>query len=307
LPGGGRAIGAAKVATLEVPGTSLHYEVRGSGPALLIIPGMPADAGFYAAVAGQLAGTWTVVAYDPRGMSRSRLHGPPEDQRVEVHADDAHRVLAAAGQGPAHVLTDSISGLPGLQLAASHPEQVRTLVAFEPPLTELLPDRERWRAFYEDLHATYRSDGLGPALQRFAEAVGLGGEEPPQGDPDPEVTASMARMGGNVDFWLSHVIRPSFLASIPDIAALRAGPARIVPVIGAASRPHQLSYQTTHALAGQLGTSPVVVPGDHNAVTSRPEEFATALRRMLDCNGSSPDRRRRRRPDHHAHPPSGSS
>lgn len=274
-------MGAAKVATLEVPGASLHYEVRGSGPVLLIIPGMPADAGFYAAIAGQLAGTWTVVAYDPRGMSRSRLHGPPADQRVEVHADDAHRVLAAAGQGPAHVLTDSISGLPGLQLAASHPEQVRTLVAFEPPLTELLPDRERWRAFYEELHATYRTDGLGPALQKFAEAVGLGGEEPPQGDPDPEVAASMARMGGNMDLWLSHLIRPSFLAYTPDIAALRAGPTRVVPVIGAASRRHQLAYQTTHALAGQLGTSPVVVPGDHNAVTSRPEEFAAALRRVL--------------------------
>jgi pimeloyl-ACP methyl ester carboxylesterase len=274
-------MGAAKAATLEVPGASLHYEVRGSGPVLLIIPGMPADAGFYAAIAGQLAGTWTVVAYDPRGMSRSRLHGPPADQRVEVHADDAHRVLAAAGQGPAHVLTDSISGLPGLQLAASQPEQVRTLVAFEPPLTELLPDRERWRAFYEDLHATYRTDGLGPALQKFAEAVGLGGEEPPQGDPDPEVAASMARMGGNMNLWLSHVIRPSFLAYTPDIAALRAGPTRVVPVIGAASRQHQLAYQTTHALAGQLGTSPVVVPGDHNAVTSRPEEFAAALRRAL--------------------------
>jgi pimeloyl-ACP methyl ester carboxylesterase len=271
----------ARVATVEVPGASLRYEVRGSGPVLLIIPGMPADAGFYAAVARQLADTWTVVAHDPRGMSRSRLHGPSEDQRVEVHADDAHRVLAAVGQGPADVLTDSISGLPGLELAASHPEQVRTLVAFEPPLTELLPDRERWRAFYAELHATYRSHGLGSALQKFAEAVGLGGEEPPQGDPDPEVTASMARMGGNMDFWLSQVIRPSFLEYTPDIASLRAGPARVVPVIGAASRPHQLAYQTTHALADQLGTSPVVVPGDHNAVTSRPEELAAALRRVV--------------------------
>ena len=274
-------MGAAKVATLEVPGASLHYEVRGSGPVLLIIPGMPADAGFYAAVAGQLAGDRTVVAYDPRGMSRSRLHGPPADQRVEVHADDARRVLAAVGQGPADVLTDSISGLPGLQLAARHPGQVRTLVAFEPPLTELLPDRERWRAFYEDLHATYRSDGLGPALQQFAEAVGLGGEEPPQGDPDPEVTASMARMGGNLEAWLSHVLRPPFLTAAPDIAALRAGPARVVPVVGAASRPDQLAYQTTQALADQLGTSPMVVPGDHNAVTSRPQQFAAALRSML--------------------------
>jgi pimeloyl-ACP methyl ester carboxylesterase len=273
-------MGPARVATVEVPGATLHYEVRGSGPVLLIIPGMPADAGFYEVVAGQLADSWTVLAFDPRGMSRSRLHDPPADQRVEVHADDAHRVLATAGQGRAHVLTDSISGLPGLDLAVAHPEQVHTLVAFEPPLTELLPDRERWRAFYEDLHATYGRDGLGPALQKFAAEVGLEGEEP-QGDPDPEVTASLARMGGNMDLWLSHVIRPSFLAYTPDIAKLRAGPARILPVIGDASRPHQLAYQTTHALADRLGITPVSVPGDHNAVTSRPEEFAAALRRVL--------------------------
>ena len=271
----------ARVATVEVPGASLHYEVRRSGPVLLIIPGMPADAGFYAAVARQLADTWTVVAYDPRGMSRSRLHDPPADQRVEVHADDAHRVLAAVGQGPAHVLTDSISGLAGLELAARHPEQVRTLVAFEPPLTELLPDRERWRAFYEDLHATYGRDGLGPALEKFAAGVGLEGEES-QGDPDPEVAASMARMGGNMDLWLSHVIRPSFLDYTPDIPRLRDGPTRVVVVIGDASRPHQLAYQTTHALADRLGTTPVPVPGDHEAVTSRPGEFTAALRRMLD-------------------------
>lgn len=91
----------------------------------------------------------------------------------------------------------------------------------------------------------------------------------------------MARMGGNMDLWLSQVIRPSFMGYTPDIATLRAGPARVVPVIGAASRPHQLAHQTTHALADRLGTSPVVVPGDHNAVTSRPAEFAAALRGVL--------------------------
>ncbi|HEV2871862.1 MAG TPA: alpha/beta fold hydrolase, partial [Actinomycetota bacterium] len=136
-----------RVATLKVPGASLHYEVRGDGPLLLIIPGMPADAGLYTVLARRLAAGWTVVTYDPRGMSRSRLDGPATDQLVEVHADDAQRVLAAVGAGPAHVLTDSVSGLVGLQVAATEPEKVRTLVAFEPPVTELLPDRERWRAF----------------------------------------------------------------------------------------------------------------------------------------------------------------
>jgi pimeloyl-ACP methyl ester carboxylesterase len=274
-------MGRSRVASLEVPGASLHYEVQGSGPVLLIIPGMPADAGFYAVLARRLADTWTVVAYDPRGMSRSRLHGPPTDQRVEVHADDAHRVLDAVGQGPAHVLTDSVSGLVGLHLAATRPDQVRTLVAFEPPLTELLADRERWRRFYEDLSATYRSQGLLPALQQFGEATGLGGGEPPPGDPDPEVTAAMARIGENMDLWLSHVVRPSFQGYTPDLAKLRTGPTRVVVALGQASRPDQLTTRTTLALADQLGTTPVTVPGDHEAVTSHPEAYAAMVRRVL--------------------------
>ena len=112
-------MGSARVGTLEVPGASLHYEVRGSGPVLLVIPGMPADAGFYAVLTRRLAASFTVVAYDPRGMSRSRLDGPPSDQLVPVHADDARRVLDAVGAGPAHILGDSVSGLVGLELAAA--------------------------------------------------------------------------------------------------------------------------------------------------------------------------------------------
>jgi pimeloyl-ACP methyl ester carboxylesterase len=276
-------MGTVRTGTLEVPGARLHYEVRGAGPGLLIIPGMPADAGFYAVVAGRLADAFTVVAFDPRGMSRSRLDDPPTDQRVAVHADDARRVLDAVGAGPAHVLGDSISGLVGLELAASSPGHVRTLVAFEPPLTDLLPDRERWLGFYDELQRTYRDDGLGPALQRFGEAVGLGEDEEAEadGDPDPEVAASLARMGGNMDLWLSHVVRPSFMAYAPDLGRLRASGTRVVVVVGDRSGPGQMAYQASHALAERLGTTPVTVPGDHNAITSRPQAFSAALRDLL--------------------------
>jgi pimeloyl-ACP methyl ester carboxylesterase len=34
--------------TLRVPGATLHYEVCGTGPVLLLIPGGPADAGGFA-------------------------------------------------------------------------------------------------------------------------------------------------------------------------------------------------------------------------------------------------------------------
>jgi pimeloyl-ACP methyl ester carboxylesterase len=282
-------MGSTRVDTLKVPGASLHYEVQGSGPVLLIIPGMPADAGFYSVLARRLADTFTVVSYDPRGMSRSRLDGPPEDQRVEVHADDAHRILDAVGAGPAYVLGDSISGLVGLHLAASEPGHVRALVAFEPPVSELLPDRERWRAFIEELYDIYRSEGVLPALQKFGEGTGMGGggehdESEPQGEPDPDTAAAMARMGENIDFWFAHVMRPTFLGYAPDIARLRAGPTRIVVAVGDASEPRQMMYQTTHALAERLGTSPVAVPGDHGAVTSHPDAFAGMLQKVL-CGG----------------------
>src|SRR6266498_2014134 len=93
-----------KVDTLKVPGATLYHELRGSGPVLLMIPGGPADASVFTPIASLLADRYAVVTYDTRGNSRSRLDGPPEDQRMEVHSDDAHRLLAALGTEPAYVL-----------------------------------------------------------------------------------------------------------------------------------------------------------------------------------------------------------
>ena len=70
------------VRTLTVPGASIYYEVRGSGPVLLCIPGGPADASEFHNVAGELASFYTIVAYDPRGLSHSPLTGPFDDQRA---------------------------------------------------------------------------------------------------------------------------------------------------------------------------------------------------------------------------------
>jgi hypothetical protein len=90
-----------KTATLKVPGATLYYEVRGAGPVLLMICGGIYDAAAPAELAQRLADRHTVVTYDRRGNSRSPLDEPPGPQRVEVHADDAHRLLTAvAGLRP---------------------------------------------------------------------------------------------------------------------------------------------------------------------------------------------------------------
>jgi pimeloyl-ACP methyl ester carboxylesterase len=131
---------ATRSGILKVPGARLYYEVQGSGSVLLMFPGGPTDAGIFAGLAGFLANRFTVASYDPRGNSRSNLDGPPENQQMDVHGDDAAQLLAALCDEPAFVLGSSGGAQIGLNLAARYPQRVHTLVVHEPPCVQLLPD-----------------------------------------------------------------------------------------------------------------------------------------------------------------------
>ncbi|MDG4786807.1 alpha/beta fold hydrolase [Micromonospora sp. WMMD1102] len=162
-----------RIDTLDVPGATLYHEVRGSGPVLLLICGGVYDAAGYTALAELLADRYTVVTYDRRGNSRSPLDGPPRPQRIEAHADDAYRLLTALGvtpAEPAYVFGNSSGAMIGLGLAARHPELVRVLVAHEPPVFELLPDRDHWRALLRDVAAAFAKAGAEAANQVLAAA-----------------------------------------------------------------------------------------------------------------------------------------
>jgi pimeloyl-ACP methyl ester carboxylesterase len=282
-----------KTRTLKVPGANLYCEIRGSGPVLLLICGGVYDAAGYAGLAQQLADRYTVVTYDRRGNSRSPLDGPQEHQSIEVHGDDAHRVLAAVGVTagePARVFGNSSGAMIGLELAARHPEQVRTVVAHEPPIFELLPDRDHWRAVMRDVENTFAAKGAEPAGEILNAALQMsgggqeddrapGGGPAPEGEPDPETMQMMARMGQNFVFFIGYEV-PPFARYTPDIAALRASPVRVTMAVGEASR-GEPPYRAAFAVAERLGTEPVVFPGDHGGFGSEALAFAAKLRDVL--------------------------
>ncbi len=268
--------------TLKVPGASLYYEVRGEGPLLLLVAGGSADAGVYEPVAACLAGDYTVVTYDPRGNSRSPLDGPWEDQRIEVHSDDAHRLLGLLAAEPAYVFGSSSGAIVGLDLIARHPGQVRVLVAHEPPAVELLPDAAGQRAFFDEVHDTYRSAGVDAAMQRFAAGIGLGDQPPPQ--LPPSMVEMMARISANNEFFLAHEVRP-FTRFVPDVPALQATAARIVMAGGRDSRAH-LPYRPAAALAERLGRHVAGFPGGHAGYMTQPAQFATRLTGVLTSAGA---------------------
>jgi len=269
-----------KSSHLKVPGAQLYYEAQGSGPILLMIPGGPTDAGIFATLGKCLIDQYTVVRYDPRGNSRSVLDGPAEDQNMDVHGDDAARLLEAMGGEPAFVLGSSGGAHIGLNLAARHPHRVRTLIAHEPPCMALLPDPLEQLAFGHDIYNTYITEGAGPAMQKFMVGAGIAGSPVQRtGPPPPEAMEALARVKGNVDYFLAHGFIP-IGSYIPDVAALRAGPARIVVGLGESST-GSLPFRTAVALAEQLGTAPVVFPGGHGGYNDNPEAFAVKLHETL--------------------------
>ncbi len=269
--------------TLKVPGASLYYEVQGSGPTLLMIPGGPADAASFAGIAAQLESHFTVVTYDPRGLSHSKLEGPLEGDRiVEIFADDAHRLLAAVTSQKAFVFGSSGGAVFALELAARHPEQIATVVAHEPPALAFMPEKEQRRAEMADIVETYRTAGLGPTMQKFMAHTGIRGGPPPapQGEPTPEMIEARANTQRNMEFWFGSGYFGSIAAYEPDLEKLKSGKVRIVSAVGEEST-GELANQGGLGLAEQLGLKAVVFPGAHGGHGSHSKEFAVKLQEVL--------------------------
>jgi pimeloyl-ACP methyl ester carboxylesterase len=268
---------------LKVPGAKLYYEVRGSGPVLLCISGGPTDAGMFTDLAGRLADRYTVVTYDQRGHSRSPLDGVPEDIPVSAHAGDAAAILKGVGTEPAYVYGNSGGGTIGLELVVRHPGLVRTLVAHETFLMELLPDAERWRSEFDDIAEIYRAEGVMAAMGKFGAIVEEGGprysEEMQQTPPTPEGQEMMGRMAANFDLFIAHELQLNG-RYMPDFDALRSGSTRIVSGAGETSG-EQAARRSALALAERLGIPATALPGAHGGWGSDPQEFADRLHEVL--------------------------
>ncbi|HEY3291933.1 MAG TPA: alpha/beta hydrolase, partial [Anaerolineae bacterium] len=89
---------------------------------------------------------------------------------LEMHSDDAHRLLTALSTEPACVFGSSAGALIGLDLIIGHPEQVRLLIAHEPPVEGLVPDFDQFQA---DVAGIYQRAGTVAALGKFTSQLGV--------------------------------------------------------------------------------------------------------------------------------------
>lgn len=271
---------SATTGTLDVPGAHLYYEVRGSGP-LLALVAAPMDANSFAPLADLLAGEHTVLTTDPRGINRSRVDDPDRDVTPEDRADDVARLIAHLDAGPAAVLGSSGGAVTVLALAQERPELLTTVVAHEPPLDQLLPDREELLRRTDEMIATYLAGDVRGAWRTFLDVADI--RMPAEvfdavfGGPREGRAAADERFG------FERLLRGT-VHWRPDVARLAAVPARVVVGIGEDSA-GELCDRASRALAGLLGTEPAMFPGGHIGFAEDPAAFAVRLRAVLKFDG----------------------
>jgi pimeloyl-ACP methyl ester carboxylesterase len=279
--------------TLDVPGARLTYDVRrnelGTEPTLLLIGSPMGAAGF-----GTLSKFFTdrtVATYDPRGSERSVRTDGATQSTPDEHADDLHRLISALDAGPVDIFASSGGAMNALVLVARHPEQVRTLVAHEPPVTTALPDGEAALAAARAVHETYMARGFGAGMAHFIALVTHRGPISPDFSdrpaPDPAMfglpteddgTRNDPLMGQNIISGTHYEL---------DFDALRAASTRIAVAAGAESE-GEMANRGAHAVAERLGQTPVTFPSNHGGFlggeygqTGDPDAFAAKLREVL--------------------------
>ncbi len=281
-----------KTQTLDVPGATLTYDVRRNADStepILFLIGSPMGAAGFGTLSGHFDDR-TVATYDPRSSERSELTEPTRPPTPEEHADDLHRIIEELGGGPVDLFASSGGATNALALVAKHPDDVRTLVAHEPPLPAILPDREAALAASRAIHETYMKRGWGAGMAHFIAVVSHEGEFPDdfaqQPPPDPAMFGMPAEDDGSRTDPLLGLGLVGSIGYEPDFEALKRASTRIVMAAG--NEEGTMANRGAYAVAERLGTKVVVFPSGHGGFlggeygqTGEPEAFAAKLRDVL--------------------------
>lgn len=285
---------AAITRTVTTRDVDVVFDVRGPLPTAdgrppLMMIGQPMDASGFTTLAGHL-GDRTVVTYDPRGLGRTtrkdgRTEVTPQDQAADVHA-----VIGEIG-GPVELFASSGGAVTALALVAAHPDDVRVLVAHEPPLIALLPDAENGFAAERAVQQVYDQKGWGAGMAAF---IGLTSWQGQFTDdflaapaPDPALFGLPAADDGSRTDPLLSGVANAITAYHPDLTALSAAPTRVVVAAGVESR-NGMTWRTAAALAAALHVELTEFPSHHSGFmggefgyAGQPEAFAARLREVL--------------------------
>jgi pimeloyl-ACP methyl ester carboxylesterase len=264
---------------LGVNRTKLYHEVRGEGPAVLLIMGMTGDSGHFDALAELLADEFTVVTYDRRGNGRSPRPPGWDTTSPREQADDAAALLAALGLVPAAVYGSSAGANFALSMMLRHPEAVSRAVLHEAVLVRLFDDPEARAGVTALVREAMQAGGAPAALERLWRYV-AGDENWERLEP-----GLRERMAASAETFFD-VELGTYEDFLPANEALAAITAPVLVLFSEDSLP--VYAQAAGRLASRFGVEAMPTPGSHTSYHDHPRELANTIRPFLrDVSGAT--------------------
>jgi pimeloyl-ACP methyl ester carboxylesterase len=246
---------------LDRDGVCIHYEVAGSGPAVLLSHGFGASLHMFRPNAAALTADHTLVTWDERGHGGSDSPAEPDAYSPALAVADMAAIVDAVGAERAVVGGHSLGGYLSLAFHLAHPDRVSALVLIDTgPGYRSDEGRATWNRMAEAYAADLDTRGLG--------ALGRSGE----------LRASVHRDASG----LAHAARrvlPQF-----DAAVLESLPAIAVPVLVIVGEKDERFLAGASYMAAKIPDATlVVVPGaGHAPNVTHTAEFDAHLCTFLD-------------------------
>jgi pimeloyl-ACP methyl ester carboxylesterase len=281
---------------LHTTGAEIAYDVSGPLPTAdgrppLVMIGQPMTATGFQTLASYLPDR-TVVTYDPRGLGRSTRSDGRVDNTPTVQAGDVHALIEELGAGPVEMFASSGGAVTALALVAAYPDDVRTLVAHEPPLISVLPDAAAAERAIAGFREVYAERGWGAGMAAFIAMTSWRGEFTDayfaQPAPDPAAFGMPTGDDGSREDPLLSERSAAVTSYWPDVDALSRASTRVVIAVGEESE-GLFTGRSSVAVAALLGQQATVFPshhggflGEESGYAGQPEAFARRLGEVLD-------------------------
>lgn len=264
-----------------VNGTRLYHERRGSGPALVFIPGGLVDSAHFTEVADLLSADFTVITYDRRGSAASPPPPGWHSTTIGEQADDVAGLIDGLGLGPCAVWGGSLGGLILLELLARRPGLVRAAIIHEPPLFSVLDNGPKMAIGLATMAAAAVRDGTtGPAMEQHARQA--------LGEVFDRLTGEQRdRMRANAQTFFDLEV-PGLVRSLPAQETVHAILDRVdLPIAFLAGPDPTPPHQAARRLAEYQGAELRELPGGHMPYAIEPAATAQALRDLLTADRTS--------------------
>lgn len=230
-------------------------------PAVILAHPIGFDHGLWDALVPLVSAAFHVIRYDLRGHGASET--TPDPYSVELLAQDALHLTTALGVDSFNFVGTSLGGLVGLQIAATEPKRLRSLVVANASARLPLPSEEWNRRI-----ALAMSSGLEPFVAGMVERMFSAGYRQTNGpglhtlvgsflamDPRGYAAAMAALRDADLKQLFSAVQVPSLVVAGDEDAAV----------------PREHSQNMASAIRG---ARLAVLPGGHLSAVEAPTEFA---------------------------------